>query len=211
MVSRARFRRRRQQRGAAVFVVVLAITLLTAIGVFAVHTALMVDQASGYVRLARQTQYLAEYGTLTSATELGTLAGKTYSDLIYQGTSRCRANGELAAGTPCYKFDRAFLNQRTTAFGNQTILSAATPGSGVPGSLGLNANLVGDFTVELTDPGPVGQPVAGAQAGAGTFIKVTSTSTAQIRSNAVACTNAVTTTLGQQSLRAHLLIGPILR
>ncbi len=206
-----RVRRRRQERGAAVFVVVLAITLLTAIGVFAVHTALMVDQASGYVRLARQTQYLAEYGTLTTATELGTLAGKTYSDLIYQGNSRCRANGALAAGTPCYKFDKAFLNRRTTAFGNQTILSEASPDTGVPGSLGLNADIVGDFTVELTDPGPVGQPVAGAQAGAGTFIKVTSTSTAQIRSDDAACTNAVTTTLGQQSLRAHLLIGPILR
>lgn len=208
MVKRSR---RRQQRGAAVFVVVLAVTLLTAIGVFAVHTALMVDQAAGYVRLARQTQFLAEYGTLTSATELGTLAGKTYSDLIHQGSSRCRANAPLAAGTPCYKFDKAFLNRRTTAFGNQTILSAATPGSGIPGSFGLNDKLVGDFIVELTDPGPVGQPVAGAQVGTGSYIKVTSTSTAQIRSNNVACTNAVTTTLGQQSLRAHLLIGPILK
>jgi len=202
-------RRRRQQRGAAVFVVVMAITLLTAVGLFAAHSATLVDQASGYARLARQTQYLAEYGTLTTASELGTLAGKTYSDLIYQGGSRCRANASLAAGTPCYKFDKTFLNARTTAFGNQSILSA--PASGIPGSFGQNAQIVGDFTVELTDPGPVGQPVVGAQVGVGTYIKVTSTSTAQIRSSDAACANDVTTTLGQQSLRAHLLIGPILR
>ena len=71
MVSRALVRRRSEERGAALFVVVLVLTLLTAVGLFAAQSATLVDQASGYSRQASQTSYLAEYGTLLATTELG--------------------------------------------------------------------------------------------------------------------------------------------
>ena len=57
-----RFRKRRDQRGAAVFVVALAIVLLSGLGAWAMQTARLVDQASGYGRSALQTQYVAELG-----------------------------------------------------------------------------------------------------------------------------------------------------
>ncbi len=56
-----RWKRRRAQRGAAIFIVVMAIVLLTGIGIFAVRTASMVDVAAGYERQATQTHHLSEY------------------------------------------------------------------------------------------------------------------------------------------------------
>ncbi|WP_437817327.1 hypothetical protein [Sorangium sp. So ce1078] len=57
----ARSRRRSRERGAAVFIVVLVITMLTAIGLFAAHAATLSTIASGHERRMTQTHYLAEY------------------------------------------------------------------------------------------------------------------------------------------------------
>jgi hypothetical protein len=59
--------RRRAERGAAVFIVVMAIVLLTGIGIFAVRTASMVDVAAGYERQATQTHHLSEFAGRTAA------------------------------------------------------------------------------------------------------------------------------------------------
>ncbi|MGE3670104.1 MAG: PilX N-terminal domain-containing pilus assembly protein, partial [Polyangiaceae bacterium] len=63
-------RRRADERGAALFIVVLVITLLTAIGIFAARSASLVDVASGYDRQAIQTEYIAEYGIRGATTRL---------------------------------------------------------------------------------------------------------------------------------------------
>lgn len=202
--------RRAGERGAAVFVVVMAITLLTAIGLFAAHSATLVDQAAGYTRLARQTQYLAEYGTLVAAAELGAGAADEYVAKLATGNDACSAN-QGAVGAPCYKLFSNELQARSVAGGGAKLIET-TAVDGTPGSFGKTAQTFGEFAVQLTDPGPIGRPIAGTDVGGQDgfgYIKVTATTTAQIRSSPEACSDDVTTTIGQQSLRAHLLIGPL--
>src|SRR4051794_8708571 len=51
---------RSSERGAALFVVVLVVTLLTAIGVFAMHATSLAQLSAGYSRRAAAALYLAE-------------------------------------------------------------------------------------------------------------------------------------------------------
>lgn len=203
----------RSERGAAVFVVVLAITMLTAVGLFAAHAATLVDQAAGYARMARQTQYLSEYGTLAAAAELGSGSAEPYFRQMLAGANACRANASgTTLGKPCYKMFYSDLNART----NQPLISDQSGDH--PGFVGFtddgeNDGVIGDFVVELTDPGPTGAPVAGTDLG-GTgltfrYVKVTATTTAHMRPPGAVCTNSISTLSGQQALRAHLVIGPI--
>jgi PilX N-terminal len=53
-------KRRSSERGAALFVVVLVVTLLTAIGAFAMHATSLAQLSSGYSRRAAAALYLAE-------------------------------------------------------------------------------------------------------------------------------------------------------
>ncbi|WP_433935083.1 hypothetical protein AB3662_10600 [Sorangium cellulosum] len=76
--SIARSLRRSRERGAAVFIVVLVITMLTAIGLFAAHAATLSTIASGHARRMTQTHYLAEYAmqlALAEVEERGRLEG----------------------------------------------------------------------------------------------------------------------------------------
>ncbi len=68
--SIARARRRSRERGAAVFIVVLVITMLTAIGLFAAHAATLSTIASGHERRMTQTHYLTEYAMLLAIAEI---------------------------------------------------------------------------------------------------------------------------------------------
>ncbi len=70
MVTAAR-RSRRSERGASVFIVLLVITLLTAIGIFSARSASLVDQAAGYDRQLVQTQYVPELAGRAVGAELG--------------------------------------------------------------------------------------------------------------------------------------------
>lgn len=197
--------------------VVLAITLLSAIGLFAAHTATLVDQASGYARLARQTQHLAEHGTLASAAELGSGSAEPYFRQMLAGTNICRANAAgTTLGVPCYKMFYADLNARTELLSGESLIDDQSGDS--PGYVGYTSDgdldgIVGDFVVELTDPGPTGAPIAGTDLGSGGFgfryAKITATTTAHLRPPGAECTNSIATQSGQQSLRAHLVIGPL--
>lgn len=216
MVRRRHFRSR-SQRGAAVFVVVLAVTMLSAVGLFAAHSATLVDLATGYARLARQTQHLAEYGTLAGAAELGSGSAEPYLRQMREGNNVCRANATgTTAGMPCYKMFYADLNTRTEQLSGQSLTEDQSGEN--PGFIGYSSDgeldgVVGDFVVELTDPGPTGAPVAGTDLGSSglsfRYAKVTATTTAHIRPPGAECTNSIATQSGQQALRAHLVIGPI--
>lgn len=196
------------------FVVVLAITMLTAVGLFAAHSATLVDQAAGYARMARQTQYLAEYGALAGAAELGSGSAEPYFREMLRGTAQCRANRGLSG--PCYKIFYDQLDQRTSALtGESLIVDQSGEKEGFIGytSDGAKDGVIGDFVIELTDPGPTGAPIAGTDIG-GTgvsfrYVKVTATTTAQMRPPGATCNNAIATLTGQQSLRTHFVIGPI--
>ena len=58
---RARMDRQREQRGAAVFIVVLVIMMLTGLGIYAVRSSSLTNRAAGYGRQMTQTHYVADY------------------------------------------------------------------------------------------------------------------------------------------------------
>jgi hypothetical protein len=221
-------RRRHGERGAAVFVVVMALTMLTAIGVFGIRAASLAGAASGYDRQSTQNHYVSEYGLLGAVTELSSGRRAAYVDKMGKGVEQCSAVKGVTNPTgsvPCYHLYANDVQKAVTAnFSNRPLFEATSmSGSTItPGSLGPGA-LDGDFVVEMTDPGPVGMPVAGSDLG-GTgpkfrYLQVTLTSTGQVRPSGVNNCEDVATGLGNVDVkgaaagnetgRAFVVIGPM--
>lgn len=218
-------RRASRERGAAVFIVVMVIALLTAIGIVAAHTASLVDTASGYDRQLLQTSYLAEYAGMAGTAEFG---GKpeTYLRLMLQGTEKCPSNAKVTpvvtgAPVPCYKLFMSEIDQRvSTNFTGQSVLdpqAASTDGSLGP-PLGVGTDMMnGVFMVEMigafnSDP-KAGSDVGGT-ATAFHDVQVTLTAFAQIRSMPTGSTNgdawcadtSSSTSASVQAVRAHVTL-----
>jgi hypothetical protein len=185
------------QRGAAVFIVVMVLTLLTAVGIFAVRSASLADVAAGYDRDAAQASLVAQYATTTAATYLATPAGAVIMSNI-KPNLYCQANMGIQA--PCFKLTSTMLEASTVLQGNETLFEPVASSS-----LNANGSAVADFMIELTDPARSGQLTAGDPHSP---VQVTVTAIAQIQ-QAGACVNGVGTTsnAGQQMMRALISAG----
>ncbi len=223
--------RRARERGAAVFVVVLAITLLTAVGVFALRSASLVDQAAGYDRQSSQTMYLSEYAGRAVAAEVGDGAARTYIDKVATGTDTCHVNKLLDPNAldpnitylPCYKLFLNEIGNRVDAHfsGNKLLSDQST---GTAGSLGPKLDLTGAiqpmegvFVVEMTDPAestPTPGSAVGSNNPANTFrdVQLTFTAFAQVRpfdatpDDPWCASNSLSTSASVTSLRAHVTL-----
>src|SRR5690606_38428134 len=152
------FGRARAQRGNALFVVVMVITLLTAVGLFAMRSASLSNLAAGYNRQGTQTLYLSEFGTRSAAAEP---VGKEqhYFNRIVRGSGSggddCRANRELiqtlvgqslSDQPPCAKLLSNDIWQRANnAFSGATYIGSSA--RSLAGELG-SSDLEGAFVVE---------------------------------------------------------------
>jgi hypothetical protein len=205
--------RRRRERGATVFIVVVVISLLTGIGVYAVRVASMVDAAAGNARQAVQTRYMAEYGALSVLAELGSGTATQYLSMVRAATDDCRSTQfvdvDVAGRAPCYKVFMGELAEGGREFLNE-------PGDEGPGSLGGPVNLI-NFVVELTDPVQTGAPVAGTDIG-GTgprfeYVTVTATSIGQVlpADTLASCDARAASVAATQQIRARMVVGPIAR
>ena len=58
------------QRGAAVFVVVLVVTMLTGLGLFAVRSSTMATATSGYNRQLTQVDYITVYAVAATVSDI---------------------------------------------------------------------------------------------------------------------------------------------
>ena len=101
-------------------------------------------------------------------------------------------------------------------FSGRPLFEPATTTSGkvTPGSLGP-AGLDGDFRVEMSDPGPVGMPVAGTDVGGTSvwkYYQVTLTSVGQVRPSGdpTTCVNTTAGVAGNETGRAFVVMGPLL-
>ncbi len=212
-----------EQRGSALFIVVMVVSLLTAVGLFAMRAASLSNQAAGYNRQGVQTLYLSEFAARSAAAEL---VGKEqhYFNRIVRGATAggddCRANRNLSSmiapeRPPCTKLLSQDMWDRVNAVfpGNVGTTTSRT----LVGNLGSN-DLEGAFVVEMTDVAQVGTPVVGEDAGPGRFkhMQVLLTATAQVRpkpptgSSVTTCQNALTVTSSLQTLRARVTFGPVL-
>lgn len=219
----SRLTARRNERGNALFIVVMVITLLTAVGLFAMRSASLSNQAAGYNRQGVQTSYLSEFAARSAAAEL---VGKEqhYFNRIVRGAASggddCRANRNLSAlltpeRAPCAKLLSQDMWDRVNSVFPGNV--GTTTNRTLLGELG-SSDLEGAFVIEMTDVAQAGTPVIGEDAGPGRFrhMQVLLTATAQVRpkppagSSTATCQNALTVTSSLQTLRARVTFGPVL-
>lgn len=220
-------RLRRSERGAAVFIVVMVITLLTAIGVFAIRSATLVDQAAGFGRQGLQTSYLTEYAGRAVTTELGDGAAKSYLDRIVVGTDTCETNKRILVApgdprpVPCYKLYISEIDGRVQGKSGTSVLEGQTQqksGSlgGPTSAAGAQSALEGVFVVEMTEPyesipNPGSEQAANA-ANAFRDVQVTLTAYGQIRpidtsgGDPWCAANAASSSASVSALRAHVTL-----
>lgn len=210
--------RRETERGSVLFIVVMVMTLLTAIGMYSMRAASLAQQAVGFNRLGMQTGFVADFGARSVMTEL---VGKEqqYFRYIRDGRGDCRANRELAVvldpeRPSCYKLESNKLWEITN--------------DNFPGTIGTDdepellgemsrANTRGAFIVEMTDLARAGGPIAGEDVAADAFkyMQVLLTATAQVRPGGApadedgTCNQAFSSTSGLQTLRAQVTFGPV--
>jgi len=197
--------RRAGERGATLFVVVLAITLLTGVGLYSLHSSALVARASGNQREARQTEYLGELGTLAMLSDMS-VDPASFVGLAMKAQDPCRMNQGYdttnSAQPPCYKKESAQYVLPTPANLFET------------DTFGPYPEIAGSFHTELTDVAPAAWPVTGQQVTQDglQFYQGKLTTIAQLaRSTATpqACTLNLMPIAGQHLTRAHVVLGPL--
>ena len=133
-----RARSRAGERGATVFVVVLLITMLLGIGMFAARSASLAQSSSGHERQMTQAQYVADYGVAFSKALL--------DGPLFQAIKNNALDPEFAkkqscsAAGPCYKICDTDYPE-----------FAFFPTSSLGASQSSQTALEAHFCVELTD------------------------------------------------------------
>jgi hypothetical protein len=206
-------RKLQAQRGAAVFIVVMVLTLLTAVGIFAVRSASMADVAAGYDREGAQATLVAQYGIVSTAAYMATGVADTIVRTMHMppGSSykqpTCESNAyPIPAPSPpgnpeCYRIYQTEIQNSFTASSNETVFAPANLAGSITGSTSsLNANEITDatFIVELTDASTSAVPMPGG--GVGTELVLTSI--AQVRPIAACAAGLPVPNAGQAVVRA---------
>jgi hypothetical protein len=205
-----------------VLTVVMAVTLLLAIGVLAVRNAATADQAIGYSRQSSQTAAAAELGTSAAIAEFGSGKAAAYISQMMapqagSTAEQCVANRTLVA--PCARMFRSDLEASTRAYSTsktEDLFRTRDTTTFESGSFGLASSMMGDVYVEITERGATGRPVAGTDLGgtnpAMQFAKVTITTTAQVRPTTGTndtCNAGVAKATSKKVMRARVVVGPI--
>ncbi len=206
MVTRSRllYEKRRQERGAAVFLVVMVLTLVTAIGVFSMRSASLVNLASGFNRQGVQATAMAEFGARAAATYLGDAAFILDEDGNVPG---CASNLQAQDSTAyCRVFPLSLLNDTYTASATQAF------NDGLPGLLSLPGDptvVRAEFVTELTEPGPASiTGTVGFESSQ--FKQVTLTTKARIfptnTATTAVCSAGARTAVSERIVRAHVSV-----
>lgn len=207
----------RRRRGITVFVVLIVLTMLTAVGVFAARASTLNVTNAGRYRESMQAHYVAEAGVQGVVAEVSKNPNHWVTALrdAPAPTRPCRDIPQVTtpAATSCVVLGYEFLNAAHKA----EAVSAPdvfVPKSGAtPGTFG-RADVRGNFAVELTDlrPGPI--PPGYALAGDMEFKSISMRGVGQLVPNATvdAAETAQTTYMqSTETLRAEVVVGPIPR
>lgn len=199
-----RARRRRQERGAAVFMVVMVLTLVSAIGVFSMRSASLVDLASGYNRQNVQAAFVAEYAARAAATYLERNPGLVTTTARVPGCATALLAVNADATCAVLKdslLDSAFADIAPRAFSD-----------GLSGLLSLPAEptlIRTEFVTELTEPAAASVAMSPGFS-SGLFKQITLTSISRVYptdgTGAGVCAPASRGTVSQQVVRAHAIV-----
>ena len=200
-----RARARRREAGAVMFIVVVTLGLLAAMGVYGLSAASADVRAAGHMREALQAQKAGEHA-LTMTAE--TLNPKTVGPLVAQmstlgRTANCKTAGPLPAAATSVPPGAACL--RLTEVGMRAAAGTVTPWNAVPAfapdSFG-SVTSVPNVSVELSNPFDVQRPGFDATM---RFTQVTATVFVDVRSTVDIGAPAQSIVSG----RGRLTVGPI--
>ena len=209
----------RSERGAAVFIVVMVLTLLTAVGIFAVRSASLADMAAGYDREGSQAALVAQYGITATTANLARdamadlIIGRLTASITSPNPQYCESNGlppwatpPPAPRPPCFKLYMSDLQDTLVAGGGSALFAPANLAGAVVGatsSLNPNETTNATFVVEITESARTG----GLKEGGGTPTLMTLTAISQVNSAAACAAGLPVTTAGQQVMRAMITAG----
>lgn len=199
-----RSRRRQRESGAAVFLVVMVLTIIAAIGVFSMRSASLVDKATGYSRQSVQATAMAEYAARTAATYL-----ESNPDLV---SSTTRVDGceqallDIDPDAPCTVFKNGLLGEALMEN------SPSSPENGMTGIMslpGAPTQIAAEFVTQMSEPS-MASITASPGFTSGLFKQVTFTSIARVfptaGSDTTMCSPAARGTVSQQTVRAHVIV-----
>lgn len=195
-----RRRRRARERGASVFIVVLVIAMLTAIGVFAARSSRLSTTASGHARQMTQSHYLTEYAMDLSMALLSTEAGPVVTRMGRSPDPGCFGMANIPRPMCLRLFSQTLEKQLL----KQGVL-LEPPTAAEPGSLGAG-KLDSVLLIELTNAADGSQPPGYDRSENGPrlqFYALTMTGTSRIRPTGSA------TWTSTEAARAFLLAGPL--
>ena len=209
--------RRQAQRGAAVFIVVMVLTLLTAVGILAVRSTSLADAAAGFDREGSQAALIAQYGITATTAYMATNRGGAILDQMTRSETSltppvCESNALANPSTSpmphpgCYRFQMSELQTSFAQDSNATVFAPSNKTGALPGStssLTSSENTNAIFVVELTEGAKTGVPRAGRTTN-DTSVMLTLTSIAQVRPTLAAASNVCAASQGQQVMRAMI-------
>lgn len=218
---------RSRERGAAVFVVMMAILVITSMGTWAIYSASLTSTGTGYQRAAAQTLYTAELGVIagTGILSIPGLANANIAqarkDLALNDPDDCQSVSSTEFCKSIYMEDLGLTIEAETGSMAEdaptfAILQAGTDteqGSMGPYAEGLDGALQGHFVLELTDERTANLPGMDLDSGKTNlpqYKQVTVTSYGTVRPfNNDLCSASETASAGQVAVRAHVIVGPI--
>jgi hypothetical protein len=212
MVNRIRRRASRaRERGATLFIVVLAITLLSGIGLYTVQSTALLSRASGNERQAMQVGYLAQLGVVSTLSQLATNPDE-YTKMALKGGDDCaNAKGlDLTkfAAPACFEVKASEL----TLIASTTLFAGDSFGTGLDPATNASP-IAGTFLTEVTDVS-YGPPIAGSDVSSrnamrNVYAKLTTTAELHPAAASAACVTGVMQVAGQHQTRAHVILGPV--
>jgi PilX N-terminal len=204
------------ERGAALFVVVLVVTLLTAIGAFAMHATSLAQLGSGYSRRAAAAFYLAEMAANVRVASIADDAQDFYAKGHHLPPSYdkalpddCRDPAVSASPTT---FCAVIDTLQTQDLANRSIAYLAADPEGFFGTMSrpdspTNQSVMGNVRVEATDEAPAPIPPKGTNLATGKSKQVTLTVTGGLvpfGAPANLCTAPITRASETQRLRGFV-------
>ena len=200
--------RRSSERGATLFVVVLAVTLLTGVGLYTVHSSALSERAAGGGRQALQARGVTEIHAIAALTKFRL---EVESDIMV-------ANDSINPNAPVMKVpcesNMGLTGIRCRALEPQDLAPPTGAALLAPDSLGPLGTASGVARIDLTDLYPADIPTPGNPEGEDSTKMYTGTMTVIGQLNpagtgTAACVENMMQVTGQHIIRAHLLLGPI--
>lgn len=207
--------KRRKERGAALFVVILVIAMLTGIGLFAAQASVIATSTSGANRVSTQARYFAEGGMNAVMARLSKQMGVDVTLLSRTDSTKCLGQ-DLGNGNVDPTYHQCLRYTRNT-LESQLGFALFTPYNevnGKHGTLGRIQNANADMLVEMDDLYRLERPVAGfdyTSAGAVNvhFMSVMLHGIGRVRLEPALAQAADSKTLSSTTFRSELVIGPI--